>query len=67
MTSGTKLGLYEILAPIGAGGMGEVYRARDTKLKRDVAQKVCLREGRRAFSCRTQNCRLALMAESSWL
>ena len=37
---GTKLGLYEILAPIGAGGMGEVYRAKDTKLKRDVALKV---------------------------
>jgi serine/threonine-protein kinase len=37
---GAKLGPYEILAPIGAGGMGEVYRARDTKLKRDVALKV---------------------------
>jgi predicted Ser/Thr protein kinase len=40
MTPGTKLGPYEILAPIGAGGMGEVYRARDTKLDRDVAIKV---------------------------
>jgi eukaryotic-like serine/threonine-protein kinase len=38
--SGSKLGSYEILAPIGAGGMGEVYRARDSKLKRDVAIKV---------------------------
>jgi eukaryotic-like serine/threonine-protein kinase len=38
--AGTKLGSYEILAPIGAGGMGEVYRAHDTKLGRDVAIKV---------------------------
>src|SRR6266566_32935 len=40
LTVGEKLGLYEILAPIGAGGMGEVYRARDTKLDREVAIKV---------------------------
>jgi eukaryotic-like serine/threonine-protein kinase len=37
---GTRLGSDEIVAPIGAGGMGEVYRARDTKLNRDVAIKV---------------------------
>jgi eukaryotic-like serine/threonine-protein kinase len=40
MTPGTKLGPYEVLALIGAGSMGEVYRARDTKLKREVALKV---------------------------
>src|SRR5277367_1206418 len=40
LTAGDRLGPYEILAPIGAGGMGEVYRARDTKLDRDVAIKV---------------------------
>src|SRR5512138_3068505 len=37
---GARLGPYEILAPIGKGGMGEVYRARDTRLQRDVAVKV---------------------------
>ena len=40
LTSGTRLGPYEIVSAIGAGGMGEVYRARDTHLKRDVAVKV---------------------------
>ena len=40
LAAGTKLGPYEILAPIGAGGMGEVYRAKDPRLGRDVAIKV---------------------------
>ncbi|MBZ5617271.1 MAG: hypothetical protein LAQ69_00865 [Acidobacteriia bacterium] len=40
LSAGHKLGPYEILAPIGAGGMSEVYRARDSKLNRDVAVKV---------------------------
>ena len=40
LSSGARLGPYEIVAPLGAGGMGEVYRARDAKLNRDVAIKV---------------------------
>ena len=42
LSAGMKLGSYDIVAPLGAGGMGEVYRARDTKLNRDVAIKVLL-------------------------
>ena len=40
LEAGTTLGHYEIVAPLGAGGMGEVYRARDPRLRRDVAVKV---------------------------
>jgi hypothetical protein len=48
LPAGTRLGPYEIFVPIGAGGMGEVYRARDTRLNREVAIKVscaCLPQG----------------------
>ncbi len=40
LSTGQRLGPYEVLAPLGAGGMGEVYRARDTRLSREVAIKV---------------------------
>jgi eukaryotic-like serine/threonine-protein kinase len=40
LSAGDKLGPYEILAPLGAGGMGEVYRARNPRLNRDVAIKI---------------------------
>jgi serine/threonine protein kinase len=40
LTPGTRVGPYEVLSAIGAGGMGEVYRARDTRLQREAALKV---------------------------
>jgi serine/threonine protein kinase len=50
LDEGARLGSYEIIAPIGAGGMGEVYRARDTKLGREVAIKVLPKPSRETVS-----------------
>jgi serine/threonine protein kinase len=50
LSAGDRLGPYEIVAPIGAGGMGEVYRARDARLNRMVAIKVSKEQFRNALS-----------------
>src|SRR5690242_1934369 len=55
LTAGDKLGPYEILALIGAGGMGEVYRARDPRLNRDVAIKVSREEFSERFEREARN------------
>src|SRR5918997_3139362 len=51
---GTPLGPYEIVTPIGSGGMGDVYRARDTRLDRDVAVKVLPERGARDAEARAR-------------
>jgi eukaryotic-like serine/threonine-protein kinase len=52
LSIGERLGPYQILAPLGAGGMGDVYRARDTRLGRDVAIKTSKAEFSGAFNAR---------------
>jgi len=49
LEAGTKLGHYEVVSSLGAGGMGEVYRAKDTKLGREVAIKVLERKTRSRY------------------
>src|SRR6188474_2786794 len=62
LAAGSKLGPYEILAPLGAGGMGEVYRARDPRLGRDVAIKVLPAESLHDDTARARLLREARLA-----
>ena len=62
LTPGTRLGAYEIVAPLGAGGMGEVYRARDTRLQREVAVKVLPTESLHDETARARLLREARLA-----
>jgi len=50
LVAGARIGAYEIIASLGAGGMGEVYRARDPKLNRDIALKILLGRGKVLFA-----------------
>ena len=65
LSAGTRLGPYEVLAPIGAGGMGEVYRACDTRLGREVGVKVSARQFTERFE-REQRAWRGLLASELW-
>ncbi len=66
LAAGTKLGPYEILAPIGAGGMGEVYRARDPRLGRDVAIKISAERFSERFEREARAARSTTSAPTIW-
>jgi serine/threonine protein kinase len=62
LTAGTRVGVFEVLSPLGAGGMGEVYRARDPRLEREVALKVLPAETLSDDTARARLLREARMA-----
>ena len=67
LTSGSKLGPCEIQSPLGAGGMGEVYRAKDTRLGRDVALKILPQSfARETDRLRRFSIPKSLVVNSSW-